>query len=153
MPVTHCFLLDQTVIKWTQRLSASYLGVLKIASENNPALAFRISQRIPIINKGIAGGLAALYDNVSEHRDDPELLGEVLEAFGKISGYSQLRMGNALRRSLPCLDRKFGSAKVIAMVIRVYKTIEDEQAIRWYCQLNFMKTQKQRLRQDESTFR
>lgn len=116
-------------IRHTKILS-ELLAVLKITAETDPALAFQISQRIPIVNKGIAGGLAALYDNVSEHSDDSDLLGEVLEAVGKISSFNQLRMGNALRRTLPRLGQKLGSARVIEMVMRVYKNIKDEQPLR-----------------------
>lgn len=112
------------------KILSELLTVLKIACESNPRVAFKVSQRITILNKGIAGGLAALYDNVSEHSEDVDLLSEVLIAFGKIAGYSQLRMGNALRRSLPRLAHKLGRAPVIEMVIRTYPSIKHEQALR-----------------------
>jgi hypothetical protein len=112
------------------KILSELLAVLKITAETDPALAFQISQRIPIVNKGIAGGLAALYDNVSEHSDDYDLLGEALEAVGKISSFNQLRIGNALHRTLPRLGQKLGSGRVIEMVMRVYKNIKDEQPLR-----------------------
>jgi hypothetical protein len=112
------------------KILSELLAILKMAAETDPNLAFHISQRIPVLNKGIAGGLAALYDNVSDHSDDRDLLARVLEGFRRIAAYSQLRMRNALRRSLPRLGRKLGSAKVIEMVMHVYAEIEDEQALR-----------------------
>jgi hypothetical protein len=112
------------------KILGELLALLKVASEADPELAFRISQRIPIINKGIAGGLAALYDNVSEHSDDPNLLGAVLEAVGKISSFNQVRIGNALSRTLPRLGQKLGSSRVIEMVMTVYKEIKSEQSLR-----------------------
>jgi len=78
------------------KILGELLALLKITAEADPALSFRISQRIPIVSKGIAGGLAALYDNVSEHSDDQELLGSVLRAVAKVSAYDQVRIGNAL---------------------------------------------------------
>jgi hypothetical protein len=94
---------------------------LKTTAEADPDLSFRVSQRIPIVDKGIAGGLAALYDNVSEHTDDPELLGCLLQAVATVSVYNQVRIGNALSHILPRLGQKIGSAPVIEMVMSVYK--------------------------------
>jgi hypothetical protein len=117
----------------TQQQDAKIIGellaLLKITAEVDPDLSFRISQRIPIAGKGIAGGLAALYDNVSEHGDDPELLGNVLQAVATVSTYNQVRIGNALRRTLPRLGQKIGSRAVIEMVMSVYKEIEGEQSL------------------------
>ncbi|HBB87922.1 MAG TPA: hypothetical protein DC047_09930 [Blastocatellia bacterium] len=139
VPRRHSVLLLSQLNSWftediTQRQDAKILGellaLLKITAEADPALSFRISQRIPIVSKGIAGGLAALYDNVSEHSDDQELLGSVLRAVAKVSAYDQVRIGNALSRTLPRLGQKLGSAPVIEMVMSVYKTIESEQSLR-----------------------
>jgi len=118
------------VAQLDSKIVSELLTVLKIACESNPRVAFTVSQRIEILDKGIAGGLAALYDNVSEHSKDVDLLSEVLTAFGKIAGYPQLRMGNALRRSLPRLARQLGSSPVIQMVMRAYPEVKDEQALR-----------------------
>jgi hypothetical protein len=118
----------------TQQQDAKILGellaLLKITTEADPDLSFRVSQRIPIVDKGIAGGLAALYDNVSEHTDDPELLGCLLQAVTTVSAYDQVRIGNALSRTLPRLGQKIGSAPVIEMVMSVYKNIKSEQSLR-----------------------
>jgi hypothetical protein len=138
-PRRHSALLLSHLNSWftdaiTQQQNAKILGellaLLKITAEADPDLSFRISQRIPIVSKGIAGGLAALYDNVSEHSDDPELLGSVLQAVARVSTYNQVRIGNALSRTLPRLGQKIGSAPVIEMVMSVYKTIESEQSLR-----------------------
>ena len=110
---------------------------MKIAAEADPDLSFRISQRLPIVSKGIAGGLAALYDNVSEHSDEQELLGSVLQAVAKVSAYNQVRIGNALSRALPRLGQKLGSAPVIEMVMSVYKTIESEQSLQAFIKAAF----------------
>ena len=48
----------------------------------------------------------------------------------KVSAYNQVRIGNALSRTLPRLGQKLGSASVIEMVMSVYKTIESEQSLR-----------------------
>jgi hypothetical protein len=118
----------------TQQQDAKILGellaLLKITSEADPDLSFRVSQRIPIVDKGVAGGLAALYDNVSEHADDPELLGRLLQAVATVSVYNQARIGNALGRILPRLGQKIGSAPVIEIVMSVYKNIKSEQSLR-----------------------
>lgn len=111
------------------KILGELLALLKITAEADPDLSFRISQRIPIVNKGIAGGLAALYDNVSEHSDDPELLGSVLQAVATVSAHNQARMVNALSRTLPRLGQKIGSAPVIEMVMSVYKNIKSEQSL------------------------
>jgi hypothetical protein len=111
------------------KILGELLALLKITAEADPNLSFRISQRIPIVNKGIAGGLAALYDNVSEHSDDPELLGDVLQAVATVSAHNQARMGNALSRTLPRLGQKIGSEPVIEMVMSVYKNIKSEQSL------------------------
>ncbi len=139
IPRRHSALLLSHLNSWftdaiAQQQDAKILGellaLLKIAAEADPDLSFRISQRIPIVSKGIAGGLAALYDNVSEHSDDQELLGSVLQAVAKVSAYNQVRIGNALRRTLPRLGQKLDSAPVIEMVMSVYKTIESEQSLK-----------------------
>jgi hypothetical protein len=139
IPRRHSALLLSHLNSWftdaiAQQQDAKILGellaLLKIAAEADPDLSFRVSQRIPIVNKGIAGGLAALYDNVSEHSDDPELLGSVLQAVARVSAYNQVRIGNALSRTLPRLGQKIGGATVIEMVMSVYKTIESEQSLR-----------------------
>jgi hypothetical protein len=139
IPRQHSALLLSHFDSWftdaiTQQLDPKILGellaLLKIAAEADPNLSFRISQRIPIVTKGIAGGLAALYDNVSEHSDDPKLLGSVLQAVAKVSAHNQARIGNALRRTLPRLGQKLGSAPVIEMVMSVHKTIESEQSLK-----------------------
>jgi hypothetical protein len=118
----------------TQRQDAKILrellALLKITAEADPDLSFRVSQRIPLVGKGIAGGLAALYDNVSEHTDDPELLGSLLQAVATVSAYDQGRIGNALSRTLPRLGQKIGGAPVIEMVMSVYKNIKSEQSLR-----------------------
>lgn len=113
-----------------EKILGELLALLKIAAEAKPDLTFRISQRIPINSKGIAGGLAALYDNVSEHSDDPELLANVLQAVARVSTYSQVRIGNALSRTLPRLAQKIGSGPVIEMVMSVYTTIKSDQSLR-----------------------
>jgi ABC-type multidrug transport system fused ATPase/permease subunit len=138
-PRRHSALLLSHLNSWftdaiTQQQNAKTLGellaLLKITAEADPDLSFRLSQRIPIVDKGIAGGLAALYDNVSEHSDDPELLGSVLQAVARVSTYSQVRIGNALGRTLPRLGQKIGSRPVIEMVMSVYKNIKSEQSLR-----------------------
>jgi len=138
-PRQHSLLLLSHLNSWftdaiTQQLDAKILGellaLLKITTEADPDLSFRVSQRIPIIDKGIGGGLAALYDNVSEHTDDPELLVCLLQAVATISVYNQVRIGNALSRILPRLGQKIGSAPVIEMVMSVYKNIKSEQSLR-----------------------
>jgi hypothetical protein len=111
------------------KILGELLALLKITAEADPDLSFRISQRIPIVSKGIAGGLAALYDNVSEHSDDPDLLGSVLQAMAIVSAQNQVRIGNALRRTLPRLAQKIGSTPVIEVVMAVYKNIESEQSL------------------------
>lgn len=121
---------DAITQQQNEKILGELLALLKITAEADPDLSFRISQRIPIVSKGIAGGLAALYDNVSEHSDDPELLGSVLRAVARVSIYNQVRIGNALGRTLPRLGQKIGSAPVIEMVMSVYKTIESEQSLR-----------------------
>ncbi|MFY9622512.1 MAG: CHAT domain-containing protein [Pyrinomonadaceae bacterium] len=138
-PRRHSALLLSHFDSWftdtiTQQQDAKILGellaLLKITAEADPDLSFRISQRIPIVSKGIAGGLAALYDNVSEHSDDPELLGSVLQAVAIVAAYNQVRIGNALSRTLPRLGQKIGTAPVIEMVMSVYKNIKSEQSLR-----------------------
>jgi hypothetical protein len=138
-PRQHSLLLLSHLNSWftdaiTQQQDAKILGellaLLKITAEADPDLSFRVSQRIPIVDKGIAGGLAALYDNVSEHTDDPELLGCLLQAVATVSVYNQVRIGNALSRILPRLGQKIGSAPVIEMVMSVYKNIKSEQSLR-----------------------
>lgn len=138
-PRQHSALLLSHINSWftdaiTHQLDAKILGellaLLRITAEADPDLSFRISQLIPIVSKGIAGGLAALYDNVSEHSDDPELLESVLQAVARVSTYNQVRIGNALSRTLPRLGQKIGSAPVIEMVMSVYKSIESEQSLR-----------------------
>ncbi|MFL6414563.1 MAG: hypothetical protein ACJ74Y_02695, partial [Bryobacteraceae bacterium] len=138
-PRQHSLLLLSHLNSWftdaiTRRQDAKILGellaLLKITAEADPDLSFRVSQRIPIVDKGIAGGLAALYDNVSEHTDDPELLGRLLQAVATVSVYNQVRIGNALIRILPRLGQKIGSARVIEMVMSVYKNIKSEQSLR-----------------------
>ena len=138
-PRRHSALLLSHLNSWftdaiTQQQDAKILGellaLLKMGAEADPDLSFRISQRIPIVSKGIAGGLAALYDNVSEHSDDPELLSTILQAVAKVSTYNQVRIGNALSRTLPRLGQKIGSTPVIEMVMSVYKTIESEQSLK-----------------------
>jgi hypothetical protein len=138
-PRQHSALLLSHLNSWftdviTQQQDAKILGellaLLKIAAEADPDLSFRISQRIPIVTKGIAGGLAALYDNVSEHSDDPELLRTVLQAVGRVSNYDQVRIRNALGRALPRLGQKIGSRPVLEMVMSVYKKIDNEQSLR-----------------------
>jgi len=137
-PRQHSALLLSHLNSWftdaiTQQQDAKILGellaLLKITAEADPDLSFRISQRIPIVNKGIAGGLAALYDNVSEHSDDPELLGSVLQAVATVSAHNQVRIRNALSRTLPRLGQKIGGARVIEMVLTVYKNIKNEQSL------------------------
>jgi hypothetical protein len=138
-PRQHSALLLSHLDSWftdaiTQQQDPKILGelltLLKMPAEADPGLSFRLSQRIPITTKGIAGGLAALYDNVSEHTDDPELLGSVLQALAKVCTYNQDRIGNALRRMLPRLGHKIGSAPVIEMVMSVYKNIESERILK-----------------------
>jgi hypothetical protein len=138
-PRQHSLLLLSHLNSWftdaiTQQQDAKILGellaLLKITAEADPDLSFQVSQRIPIVDKGIAGGLAALYDNVSEHTDDPELLGWLLQAVATVSAYYQVRIGNALSRILPRLGQKLGSAAVIEMVMSVYKNIKSEQSLR-----------------------
>jgi hypothetical protein len=121
---------DAITQQQNEKILGELLALLKITAEADPDLSFRISQRIPIVSKGIAGGLAALYDNVSEHSDDPELLGGVLQAVATISAYNQVRIGNALSRTLPRLGQKIGSTSVIEMVMSVYKNIKNEQSLR-----------------------
>jgi len=137
-PRRHSALLLSHLNSWftdriTQQQDAKILGellaLLKITAEADADLSFRISQRIPIVTKGIAGGLAALYDNVSEHTDDPELLSDVLQAVATVSIYNQARIGNALRRTLPRLGQKIGSTPVIEMVMSVYEDIKSEQSL------------------------
>jgi hypothetical protein len=139
MPRRHSALLLSNLDLWLtnavmqqqdEKILGELLALLKITAEADPDLSFRISQRIPIVSKGIAGGLAALYDNVSEHSDDSELLVGVLQAVATVSTYNQVRMGNALRRTLPRLAQKLGSAPVIEMVMSVYKTIDNEQSLK-----------------------
>jgi hypothetical protein len=120
---------DDVTRQQNEKILGELLALLKVTAEAHPDMSFRISQRIPIISKGVAGGLAALYDNVSEHSDDPELLGSVLQAVVKVAHYDQLRMGNALKRTLPRLAQRLGSAPVIGTVMSVYKTIENEQSL------------------------
>jgi len=138
-PRQHSALLLSHLNSWftdaiTQQQNAKILGellaLLKFTAEADPDLSFRISQRIPIVNKGIAGGLAALYDNVSEHSNDPELLGSVLRAVAIVAAHNQVRIGNALSRTLPRLGQKIGSKRVIGMVMSVYKNIKSEQSLR-----------------------
>jgi hypothetical protein len=137
-PRQHSLLLLSHLNSWftdaiTQQQDAKILGellsLLKITAEADPDLSFRVAQRIPIVGKGIAGGLAALYDNVSEHNDDPELLGRLLQAVATVAAYNQVRIGNALSRILPRLGQKIGSAPVIEMVMSVYKDIKSEQSL------------------------
>jgi hypothetical protein len=139
IPRRHSPLLLSHLDSWftdavTQQQDAKILGellaLLKITAEVDPDLSFRISQRIPIVNKGIAGGLAALYDNISEHSDHPDLLRSVLQAVARVATYNQVRIGNALGRTLPRLGQKLGSKPVIDMVMSVYKTIESEQSLK-----------------------
>jgi hypothetical protein len=54
----------------------------------------------------------------------------VLEAVAKVAVHDQLRMGNALNRTLPRLAQKIGSTPVIEMVMSIYKTIESEPALK-----------------------
>jgi hypothetical protein len=105
------------------------LSLLKILAEADPRLAFNISKRIPIINKAVAGGLAALYDQVSEHSDEVSLLTDLLESVAVVSRFNQVRMANALRRTLARLDHKLGGRKVVEMVLGVYREISDERAL------------------------
>ncbi|HEY0367477.1 MAG TPA: hypothetical protein VGC73_13490, partial [Pyrinomonadaceae bacterium] len=124
------WLTEAIMQRQDEKILGELLTLLKITTEADPALSFQISQRIPIVSKGIAGGLAALYDNVSEHSDDQELLGSVLQAVAKVSAFNQVRIGNALSRTLPRLGQKLGSAPVIEMVMSVYKTIGSEQSLK-----------------------
>ncbi len=138
-PRRHSALLLSRLDSWftdavMQQLDAKILGellaLLRMAAEADPDLSFQISQRIPVNNKGLAGGLAALYDNVSAHSDDPELLGAVLQAVATVATYNQVRIGNALKRTLPRLGQKIGSTPVIEIVMSIYKTIESEQSLK-----------------------
>ncbi|HST21065.1 MAG TPA: hypothetical protein VLR90_08110, partial [Blastocatellia bacterium] len=105
------------------------LTVLKIFARANPRLAFELSKRIPIVHKSVAGGIASLYDQVSEHTSDRELLFDVLEGIPAVSKFNQIRMKNALSRMLPRLNQKLSGRYVVEMVLRVYKQITDEQAL------------------------
>lgn len=138
IPLSHAALLLSRLDQWfteaitqqlDEKITSELLALLRIATEADPDLTFRISQRIPISSKGIAGGLAALYDNISEHSEDPDVLGGLLSAVAKISTYDQVRIGNALSRTLPRLARKIGRTRVIEMVMSVYRTIENEKAL------------------------
>jgi hypothetical protein len=121
---------DAVTQQQNEKILGELLALLKLTAESEPNTSFRISQRIPIFSKGVAGGLAALYDNVSEHSDDPELLDSVLQAVAKVAAYDQLRMGNALNRTLPRVGQRLGSARVIEMVMSLYKSIDNEQSLK-----------------------
>jgi hypothetical protein len=108
------------------------LAVLKIFAEANPRLAFDFSKRLPLISKGVAGGLAALYDRISQYSDEASLLSAILESVAIVSRFNQVRMKNALRRTLPRLDQKLGGRKVVEMVLRAYKDIHDEEALKTF---------------------
>ncbi|MGA9768031.1 MAG: hypothetical protein WBV94_03260 [Blastocatellia bacterium] len=105
------------------------LTVLKIFAKSNPRLAFDLSRRIPIVHKSVAGGIASLYDQVSEHTSDRALLFDVLEGVTTVIKFNQVRMKNALSRMLPRLNQKLGGRYVVEMILRVYKQITDEQAL------------------------
>lgn len=121
---------DAIIQQQNEKIVGELLLVLKFGADADPGLSFRISQRIPITSKGIAGGLAALYDNVSEHSDDEVLLNAVLQAVTKVCIYDQDRIKNALIRTLPRLGQKIGSKPVIEMVMSVYKTIKSDEALK-----------------------
>lgn len=108
------------------------LTILKIIAEADPQRTFDFSKRIPLISKGVAGGLAALYDQVSEHGEGEPLLLDVLERVAEVSRFDQVRMKNALRRTLRQLDQKLGGRKVVEMVFETYKTITDEAALKTF---------------------
>lgn len=113
-----------------EKVLSELLGVLKVACLSDPGMALKIGQRVPIISKGVAGGLAALYDQVSARgEDDRGLLAEVLEGVRSISRYDQMRMGNALHRILPRLSRGLGVKKVAEWALETAEQIENEQSL------------------------
>jgi hypothetical protein len=108
------------------------LTILKIIAEADPQKTFDFSKRIPLINKGVAGGMAALYDQVSEHGEGEPFLLDVLERVAEVSKFDQVRMKNALRRTLRQLDQKLGGRKVVETIFGTYKTITDEAALKTF---------------------
>lgn len=108
------------------------LTILKITCVTDTRLAFDFSKRVPRISRGVVGALAAVYDRISEYGEDESLLLELLDEAAGVSGVDQIRMRNALRRILFQLDKKLGGRKVVDMVLRTYKSITDERALKTF---------------------
>lgn len=113
-----------------EKVLSEFLAVLKIGCVSDPRLAFQVGRRVPVISKGVAGGLAALYDQVSARGEhDEELLKEVLGGVQEICGYDQMRMGNAIQRILPRLSRGLGAKVVAEWALETCRQIKNEQAL------------------------
>jgi hypothetical protein len=113
-----------------EKVLSELLGVLKIACVSDPHLAFQVGRRVPVISKGVAGGLAALYDQVSARGEhDETLLRDVLDGVREICGYDQMRMGNAIQRILPRLSRGLGAKMVADWALETCRQIRNEQAL------------------------
>ena len=105
------------------------LSILKIFAEENPYLALKMSNRFPLLTKGVAGALSALYDNISAHCDDRAILLKLVDQFAEVCKFNQRRISNSLRRALPRLDLKLGDRIVVDMILMTYKQIKEEQAL------------------------
>jgi Ternary complex associated domain 9 len=120
-----------------EKILCELLNLLKIAAESDPALAFEVSRRVPVISKGVAGGQAPLYDQISKYSDELGLLTALLAAVAVVSPFNQVHIGNALRRTLPRLSQKLGVPPVIEMIFKTYKQIENEQALQAFFRAAF----------------
>lgn len=112
-------------------LLTEFIAVLKICAKSNPALAYRISTRCRITSSGVAKGLSALYANLADRSDDPQLLTEVLAGFvtvlqKEIHGNI---VGNALGTALPRIDGKLGGRYVVDMVFTARRCIANEDTL------------------------
>jgi hypothetical protein len=105
------------------------LLILKIYAVSNASLALDISDRCILATKGVAGALSALYENITNHSDDPWVLNRILDNFTNVLGYRQTRIGNSLRRALLRLDEKLKSRRVVGMFFSTYKQVEDQKTL------------------------
>ena len=142
LPRRHAALLLECLSHWFTRETLHQLSdnktlgelliILKIFAGTDPRSVFEFSKRLPLLNKGVAGGLASVYDQISKHTKEEALLLELLDSVAEVSKFDQVRMWKALRSTLRQLDQKLGGRKVVEAVLRTYKHIEDERSLKTF---------------------
>jgi hypothetical protein len=130
--LSECFTEEVLQSLRDEKTFGEMFTILKIIAEADPKLTFEFVNRIPIISKGVAGGLATVYDQISEHGDEESLLLELLDNVARVSKFNQVRISKALKRILTQLDQKLGGRKVVAMVFGAYKDIKDDKALKTF---------------------